>query len=208
MEDIKLYGEGKIAMTDRKGSKPTPEVKEHTGYYDVPERYEIIDGIRYDFLSSPKITHQVLLGQLYTIIQSTCHSSGVIIFAPMDVHLSEDNIVQPDLIYISNDNLSIMKNEKVMGAPDLLVEILSPSTGARDKVRKKELYARFGVQEYWIVDPVHAAVDQFVLVEAGSGYALSASYDTTDTIVSNKFPCLAVKMDELFDSIAKFRTEE
>jgi Uma2 family endonuclease len=165
-------------------------------------------GYAMTFYLPPKITHQVLVGQLFMILQTSCHSSGVILLAPMDVHLSVDNIVQPDLIYISNDNLSIMKNEKVMGAPDLLVEILSPSTGARDKVRKKELYARFGVQEYWIVDPVHSAVDQFVLIESGNRYALTASYDTTDQLVSNRFPCLAVKLDELFDSIARFRTED
>lgn len=158
-------------MSDPKTSKLAPVVKEQTGFYDIPERYEIIDGVRYDFLSSPKITHQALLGQLYFILHSSCHLSGVILLAPMDVHLSVDNIVQPDLIYISNDNLSIMKNEKIMGSPDLLVEILSPSTGSRDKVRKKELYSRFGISEYWIVDPVHSAVDQFVLAEGG-GYVL------------------------------------
>ncbi|MDF2668969.1 MAG: hypothetical protein K0R67_1275 [Paenibacillus sp.] len=191
-------------------SKPasSPVVKEQTGFYDIPERYEIIEGVRYDFLSSPKITHQALLGQLHMSLNTSCHADGVILLAPMDVHLSKDNIVQPDLIFIASDNLSIMKNEKIMGPPSLLVEILSPSTGSRDKVLKKKLYSRFGISEYWIIDPVHSAVDQFVLAGEGDGYALAASYDETDTLTSMRYPCMSVSLSELFGVLVRFKSLE
>ncbi len=140
-------------------------------------------------------------------LNSSCQPDGVILLAPMDVHLSEDNIVQPDLIFIANDNLSIIVNEKIVGTPNLLVEILSPSTGSRDKVRKKELYARFSVSEYWIIDPVHSIVDQFLLANEG-GYTLAASYDETDTLTSKKYPCMSVKLGELFGAIARFKSAE
>ncbi|WP_164821773.1 Uma2 family endonuclease [Paenibacillus koleovorans] len=184
---------------DEKKSPPSPKpptVKEQTGFYDAFERYEIIDGIRYDFLSSPKLSHQVILGRLHSKLVNSCRHDGVILLAPMDVHFSEDNIVQPDLIYIDRGNLSILVDEKVMGVPDLLVEILSPSTAPRDKVKKKELYARYGVGEYWILDPVHQTIDQLVL--DGGGYRLAGSYAETDCIASAKFPCVTVQTDELF----------
>lgn len=195
-------------MAERKPNQPVPAVKEQQGFYDVPERYEIIDGVRYDFLSSPKITHQAIVGQLYSFLKLSCSANGVILIAPMDVHLSEDNIVQPDLIYITNDNMNIIRNEKIMGAPDLLVEILSPNTGSRDKVKKKELYARYSIPEYWIVDPVHRTVDQFLLTEGRTEYTLAATYDDQGLLLSDRFPCIAVKLDELFGELARFKQSD
>ncbi|WP_219641489.1 Uma2 family endonuclease [Cohnella sp. CFH 77786] len=107
---------------------------------------------------------------------------------------------EPDLIYISNENSQIMKTG-IEGVPDLLVEILSPSTGEHDKVPKKELYQRFGVKEYWIVDARHRTVDQFGL-ENGK-YRLERTCGSFDTLVTERFPCIRIEMKNLFQVLEK-----
>jgi Uma2 family endonuclease len=166
----------------------------------IEERYEIIDGIRYDCQPSPTLNHQLLVTQLCSDLYSTCHAAGTIIVAPMDVHLDEDNIVQPDLIYVANENRSILRT-RIEGVPDLLVEILSPSTGTHDKVRKKALYERFGVHEYWIVDSYHRTIDQFVLHD--EKYVLEKTYGSADTLLSARFPCISVQLGKVFQILSK-----
>lgn len=166
----------------------------------IEDRYEIIDGIRYDCQPSPTLQHQLLVTQLCSDLYSTCHTTGTIIVAPMDVHLDQDNIVQPDLIYVSNENHSILRT-RIEGVPDLLVEILSPSTGTHDKVRKKALYERFGVHEYWIVDSHHRTLDQFVLHEGK--YVLEQTYGSADILLSSRFPCISVQLGKLFHILGK-----
>ena len=118
----------------------------------------------------------------------------------MDVHLDEGNIFQPDLIFISNENRHIIK-ERIEGAPDLVAEILSPSTSSNDKIHKKAQYERFGVKEYWIVDPVHLIIDQFVLVN--HKYQLHATYDELNTLTSARFTCISVDLNLLFKDIKR-----
>ncbi|MCC2685056.1 MAG: hypothetical protein K0R75_1955 [Paenibacillaceae bacterium] len=187
---------------DKPGEKTT-KVKEKSGYYDVPERYELIDGVRYDFLASPKVSHQVLSKALESALDTTCYATGIILYAPLDVHFDVENIVQPDLIYIANENMGIIQDDKIVGAPDLLVEILSPSTGTRDKTKKRVLYEKFGVKEYWIVDPVHLTVDQFALMEGKLGWVATLSDE--DTLTSERFPCIAVSLGAVFGAAARFR---
>lgn len=196
---------GGMDMNMKKKHPPSDSVKEQTGYYDVPERFEIIDGVRYDFLASPKITHQIILNELNTRIHTNCRMNGIIVVAPMDVHLDDNNIVQPDLIFISNENLHIIRDGWVKGAPDLLVEILSPSTGTRDKTKKKVLYERFGVKEYWIVDPNYNTVDQLVLVD--NKYHLEATYGEEDTLTSPLFSCISINLNTVFQEIARFKED-
>lgn len=131
--------------------------------------------------------------------------NGIIVIAPMDVHLDDDNIVQPDLIFITNESMHIIRDGWVKGVPDLLVEILSPSTGARDKIKKKALYERFGVKEYWIVDPIYNTIDQFLLVD--DKYHLKATYEEEGTLTSPLFPCISIKLYTPFQKIARFKEE-
>lgn len=201
--NVPMIGGEEVSEKKKPGQRDS--VKEPSGFYDVPERFEIIEGVRYDFLASPKITHQVILTSLYNAIHTTCSPSGIIIVAPMDVHLDSDNIVQPDLIFILNENLHIIQDGWVKGVPDLLVEILSPSTGSRDKVRKKALYERFGVKEYWIVDPGYFTVDQLVL--ADGKYQLAATYGEEDTLTSPYFACMSINLIMIFQEAARFREQ-
>lgn len=172
------------------------QVKERQELYDIPERFEIIGGIRYDFLSSPKYVHQKILTNLHLAFHGTCSQDGEIILAPMDVHFDEDNVLQPDVIYIKKDNLHIIRDGWVFGVPDLVVEILSESTGKRDKTIKKDTYERFGVGEYWLADPIYRIVDQFVL-ENGL-YRTMRTRTEQDRIVSPTIPCLSVWLGDIF----------
>jgi Uma2 family endonuclease len=172
------------------------KVKEQGGYYDIPERYEIIDGVRYDFLASPKMVHQRISVNLILGFSERCRLEGEIVCAPMDVHFDEDNIAEPDIIYIANENRGIVRDGFIFGVPDLLVEILSESTGRRDKTIKKAMYQKFGVPEFWIVDPVHRTVDQFLL--SNGKYELIATLTDEDTISSPRIACLSIDLGKVF----------
>ena len=163
---------------------------------DIPERYEIIEGIRYDFLSSPKYTHQKLLTNLHLAFHSSCNLEGEILFAPLDVHFDENNIVQPDLIYIAREHMDIIRDGYIFGVPDLVVEILSDSTAKRDKTIKKRLYEKFGVKEYWVVDPFYRLVEQFVLDHGR--YRLEEIFTEEDAITASTVSCLTIDLNNIF----------
>ncbi|HEY0829048.1 MAG TPA: Uma2 family endonuclease [Bacilli bacterium] len=171
-------------------------VREQPESYGEFERYEIIDHVRYELQPAPTVTHQKILSFLHHTLYKTCHLNGIILFAPVDVYLDEGNLLQPDLIFITNDNMHIAKEARIEGAPDLVAEILSPSTSQNDKIRKKAQYERFGVKEYWVVDPVHHTVDQFLL-DSGK-YFLYATLGEGDVLTSTEFPCISISMSELF----------
>jgi Uma2 family endonuclease len=191
-----MDGEGLVLMSKPKTAKENHIIKEQQGVYDRPERFEIIGGVRYDFLSSPKVVHQEILGNYYYAFQNACSQEGKTYLAPLDVHFDEDNIVQPDIIYISRDNLGIVRDGFVFGVPDLLVEILSKSTGQRDKTIKKALYEKYGVKEYWLTDPVYRIVEQFVLTDGK--YIFAATLTEEDQLISLTVPCLSIALESIF----------
>ena len=133
---------------------------------DDGRRHEVIDGDHY-MNPAPTTDHQRfsrrIQFQLYDQIEET--ERGEVFNAPTDLQLTDHDIVQPDLIIVMSERRSIITPTKVKGTPNLIVEILSPSTKKNDCVLKKELYERVGVPEYWIVDPDENMVDQFVLRE-------------------------------------------
>jgi Uma2 family endonuclease len=123
-------------------------------YEALPDepRCELIYG-RFYVSPSPLALHQVVVGLLYEIlIRIARPSGGLVLMSPMDVHLADHSVVQPDLLYISASRREIM-NLWIEGAPDLIVEVLSPGTVRNDRGEKLRLYAESDVREYWIVDP-------------------------------------------------------
>jgi Uma2 family endonuclease len=178
------------------------KVKEHYETYDVMERYEIIDGIRYDMKPSPRLNHQILITRLSHSIEQTCHMNGLVLVAPMDVHLNDENIVQPDILYIAETSFHIVKGNQIFGSPDLLVEILSPSSGTHDKIRKKALYEKFAVKEYWIADPILKTIDQFILID--HKLQLTATYGEGDTLLSDVITCIQVDLESVFSALRRF----
>lgn len=113
---------------------------------------------------SPNILHQLIvirLGELFSSIAD--QSNGCAVVAPMDTVLSEHTIPQPDVIYIRSGNKKIIE-DRIRGVPDLVVEVLSPSTARVDRLEKMDLYAQHGVAEYWIVDP-ESQVFEFLILK-------------------------------------------
>ena len=90
---------------------------------------------------------------------------GKIYFAPTDIILNEINVVQPDIFFISEENFKIISEKNIKGTPDLIIEIISPSTAYYDLIEKKELYEKFGVKEYWRVDPQKQWVELYFNIE-------------------------------------------
>ena len=137
-------------------------------YYrlDDDERYEIIDG-NLLMAPAPDTWHQDWSRELSMLIVTHVkrHKLGKVFVAPVDVVLDDENTVQPDLVFISSDNLGIIKRRAIFGTPNLLVELISPSSVRRDRYDKKELYARFGVKEYWIGDPANKSLEILTLKE-------------------------------------------
>ena len=121
---------------------------------DDGKRHEIIDGVHY-VTASPVPRHQLIVGNLHNIIKNFLrqHDLGEVFLSPLDVLFTDFDIVEPDLIYLSRERWSVVTEANLQGSPDLVVEVLSPSTRSRDRGIKKKLYERSDVSEYWIVDP-------------------------------------------------------
>jgi Uma2 family endonuclease len=127
---------------------------------DDGKRHELIDGEHY-VTPSPNVKHQRVLGKLFWAVQSYLdeHPVGEIFCAPLDIVLSEHDVVEPDLFYISHERAaSVLTPQHARGAPELVIEIASTSTRKRDETIKRRLYERDGVSEYWVVDPELDAV--------------------------------------------------
>jgi len=137
-------------------------------YKSLPEsdtkRYELIEG-ELIVVPSPTTYHQRISGNLEYALREFIQTSnlGYIYDAPCDVVLSEENVLQPDIFFITRE-----RSEIIQGSPDLVIEILSPPfTAERDRTHKRTLYARYGVREYWIVDPDERTVEIMTLREEG-----------------------------------------
>lgn len=131
------------------------QVQPHTydDFRSIPEdghRYELIFG-EIVISPSPHTKHQHALGELFTRMKQFVHERqlGRVYFAPVDVKLSPNNVVQPDLLFVKRQRLRIVRNEFIDGAPDLVVEALSPANRMQDLVKKAVLYGLHGVPEYW-----------------------------------------------------------
>jgi Uma2 family endonuclease len=139
-------------------------------FMDLPEGppyYELVEGEL--FMSPPpNLYHQGIVGNIVRILHRYLdkHAIGEVFFAPCGVFLTEINAYQPDAFYIANERLSILAEEGVQGAPDLVIEVLSLSTERRDKGPKKKIYAATGVQELWLVDPRAQELAVFYLQES------------------------------------------
>ncbi|MEA2560921.1 MAG: hypothetical protein QOH06_2425 [Acidobacteriota bacterium] len=126
---------------------------------DDGKRHEILDGEHY-VTAAPCPQHQAILGELYLWIGSFLRQNrlGWIFFAPVDVLLSKHDIVKPDFLFISNERLTTLTEKNVQGAPDLVIEVLFPSTRRIDEGLKRERYELLEVREYWTVDPSRSVV--------------------------------------------------
>ena len=166
-----------------------------------PVRYEIIDG-DLCMTPAPSPRHQEISGKLFYLIYGFLQGNplGKVFAAPVDVVFSQDppQVVEPDLVFVATEHLSLITETNLQGVPDLLVEILSPTTSLRDRREKFALYERFGVPEYWIVDPEKNAVQVFRL--SGGRYAEALEFGLGDRLETPLLPGLSILLSEVFPS--------
>jgi len=171
---------------------------------DDGKRHELIDGVHY-VTPSPNLGHQELLGRLHLAIGNflaTRRHLGRVFLSPLDVVMSDYDVVEPDLLFVSGDQQSILTKANVQGPPALVVEILSPSTRRRDEGIKKRLFDQKGVREYWLVDPKNCRLT--VCRRSGDGSfpivtTLSAAAD--EHLDTPLLPGFELSMSELFAEV-------
>ena len=168
-------------------------------YMSMPneKRYQLLDG-ELILAPSPTTRHQTILLRLSRILHDAVNSTqlGQVWVAPLDVILSDHDVVQPDLLFVSNARENIVTEANVQGAPDLVVEILSPATAQHDREYKRTLYSRHGVREYWLVDPEEDVVE--VWTESETGLVLAATYQQGDTLASPLLRGLNIPLEVIF----------
>lgn len=164
---------------------------------DDGKRYELLDGI-VEEMSAPNLKHQRVLGRLHLVLARTLAEEGLgeVLLAPFDVVLSERTAVQPDLLFVANENAGILNERNARGAPDLVIEVLSESTRRKDVLRKRRLYARAGVTWYWIVDPEIDRIE--FLQREGEDFVLAARADAPAVAEPPSFPSVRIDLAALF----------
>jgi Uma2 family endonuclease len=173
----------------------------YSDYYEMneeDERWELIDGMLYDMTPAPILRHQRVLSRLHIKLGNYLEGSPCDIFpAPFDVRLNadtyDDTVVQPDISIICNND--ILDDKGCVGAPDIVVEILSPSTAIKDKTVKLKKYMESGVKEYWIVDPIANTVQVY---KPETGLKSHLRYESSDTIETTILPGLKISLKEIF----------
>lgn len=139
-------------------------------YLHLPEekRYELIEGDLY-MVPSPSVNHQRVSRNIFELLLDHIRKNmlGEVLYAPCDVVLSDEDVFQPDILFVSKERSPIIKELCIKGPPDLVIEILSPSTAERDLSIKKKLYFKFGIKEYWVVDIEARKVEVMIMGEEG-----------------------------------------
>ena len=164
---------------------------------DNSMRYEVIEGDLY-MNPAPRPKHQriiaLLHGHLWEYLKA--QPGGEVFFAPIDVNLPDlTSPVQPDLLFIAADQLDIIKEDFIEGVPDLMVEVLSPSNPAHDRLTKFQVYARAGVREYWLIDPDARVIEINVL--RGQAYASLGVFGPADQTRSEVLANFSVPVSEI-----------
>jgi Uma2 family endonuclease len=171
-------------------------------YVLLPEdrRYEVIDGELF-MTPAPTLFHQAVKGRIKHLLDDLVGSTGlgVVLDAPTDVVLSIHDVLQPDILFVLDERRPILTEKYVAGAPDLVVEVLSPSTEARDREIKAKRYAASGVREMWLVDPAAKSIE--VLVNAGDGFRRVSLYTEGDRVRSATLPGLEFPAAPVFQPI-------
>ena len=171
----------------------------YADYARMPEdvRCEIIDG-ELIMAAAPNILHQRIILNFVQAMASfiTDNRLGELFIAPTDVYLSDTNVVQPDLLFVAAARSGIITEAHIRGAPDLVIEIGSPTTAERDRTVKAELYARFGVAEYWLCNPTAETVDALRLENGRLRPA--GHYTRMDTLSTPLLPGLQIDLRAVF----------
>jgi Uma2 family endonuclease len=172
----------------------------YTTYAAIPndgKRYEVIEGVLY-LMASPNVKHQSVTQRIlfYMMTHFEFKGLGRVFISPIDVELAPKYVVQPDLVVILNKNKKIIQRKKLKGSPDLLVEVASPSTGGYDRTTKRTAYAKYGIKEFWLVNPKDETVEVLVL-EKGN-YVSKGTFAGKDGVTSTIVPEFPVRVEQFF----------
>ncbi len=167
---------------------------------DDGQRYEIVDGVLF-MTPSPSEWHQTAVGRFFRYLATHIEDTGYgrVYMAPFDVELAHDVVVQPDVLVILNDSRNKITPSRIIGAPDLVVEVASPGTAGYDRRKKQDAYARAGVPEYWIAEPLTGTVEVLVL-ETGEYRSLGV-FEGKATLPSRVIPELPVQVEQFFATV-------
>ena len=177
-----------------------PRIKlTYEDYRTTPEdkRYELLDG-ELIMAPAPRTNHQRVQFELGLILGQFVKDRelGEVFFAPTDVVLSDTDVVQPDILFVSRERAHIITEDNIQDAPDLVIEILSPGTAERDRGFKRALYAQHGVREYWLVGPDSATVTVLALEE--EGFEVVGTYGEGERFASPTLEGFNIDIDEIF----------
>jgi Uma2 family endonuclease len=166
---------------------------------DDGKRHEIIEGDHY-ITPAPNTKHQRASGNLFIVLSSFArrHKLGEVFDAPYDVVLSEENVVQPDLVFVSAGRATTVTEYNIQGAPDLVIEIVSEATRKKDEVTKRKLYERFRVREYWIVDPELETVKVFRLVKRSYVRVAELTHEGQKMVTTPLLPGFRLRLGDIF----------
>lgn len=172
-------------------------------YVLIPEdglRHEILDGEHF-VTPIPTPRHQMISGAVHRRLAGFIYENrlGRALFAPLDFVFDKHNVAQPDLVFISNERNDLIGETYISGAPDLVVEILSPSTRRTDELIKRSIYERFGALEYWLVDPDRRTVQVFRRAGSGFGAAESLAAEAGEELTTPLLPGLIIQVREIFE---------
>lgn len=167
------------------------------------ERHELIDGDLY-MAPAPSVAHQTVSKNIALPLEQYVRetSCGRMLYAPLDVVLGEGeqrSVVQPDILFVSNERDGIVTKDEIVGAPDLVIEIVSKSTAKRDTGVKKALYARSGVREYWLVDPETRSIERLCL--GRDGYDVPTRYELGERLASLVVPRFELTLSDVFRGV-------
>jgi Uma2 family endonuclease len=164
-------------------------------------RHELIDGEHY-VSPAPLWNHQAICSNIHGLIWSHLQTDpiGRVFFAPFDVILSRYDVVEPDIVYISRQRMAEVETSPYLkGAPNLVVEVASPATRKRDQTIKRRLYEQFGIDEYWLADPVRRSIRVFRLDEGKYQRAADLSAGAGDVLTTPLLPGLSMPLAKVFE---------
>jgi Uma2 family endonuclease len=165
-------------------------------------RHELIDGEHY-VSPAPAVKHQDIVLNLGRILLTfvRAHRLGKVMIGPVDVLFTEHDVVEPDVLFVATEHMDRVRERYVAGAPDLLVEVLSPSNRGYDRVKKRRLYEAQGVPEYWIVDPPAETLEIYRAASLGGQLAQCATLSRAagDTLETPLLAGLRIPLGEVFE---------
>ena len=182
------------------------QIQEKKKIYTYSDYAKLEEGAPYQLIEgeliispAPRIIHQRIIARLYRLLDDYVEKNkiGEIFLSPVDVYFSDLNTFQPDLVFVSKEKSNIVGEMKIEGAPDLVIEVLSPEHAYYDLKTKKHIYEKYKVKEYWLVDPIESTIEVFTL--AGEKFQLFSKMTVKDSIKSNLLKEFKVKTSEVFN---------